>query len=78
MVLLLMRCISLTLWAIGGYPEGIDGPEPRWLKVLLDKGFPPVMVEMLRDSPVGTFSPTTPRVSTAVNPFNEYCVFCVQ
>ena len=36
------------------------------------------MVEMLRDSPVGMFSPTALRVGTAVNLFNEQCVVRVQ
>ena len=75
---LFQHLITLTSWAISGYPEGVDRPDPRWVKVLLDKGFPPAMVEMLRDSPVGAFSPTAPRVGTAVNPFNEQCVVRVQ
>ena len=75
---LFQHLITLTSWAIGGYLDGIDGPELRWAKVLVDKGFPPAMVEMLRDSPVGTFSPTTLRVSTAVNLFDEYYIFRVQ
>ena len=33
---------------------------------------------VLRDSPVGTFSPTTLRISTAMNPFNEQFVIHMQ
>ena len=68
---LFQHLITLTPWAISGYLKGIDQPDPRWVKVLLDKGFPPAMVEMLRDSPDGTFSTRAPRVGTTVNLFNE-------
>ncbi|KAH0825659.1 hypothetical protein J3R83DRAFT_11747 [Lanmaoa asiatica] len=70
--------ICLTSWSMSGYKEGIDRPDPQWVKVLLEKGFPPAMVEMLRDSPVGTFSLKTPRVGTVVNPFDEQCVIRVR
>jgi len=70
--------ISLMSWAISRYLEGIDQPDPWWVKVLLDKGFPPAMVEMLRDFLAGTFSPMTSRVSTTMNLLDEHCVMHVQ
>ncbi|KAI9455555.1 hypothetical protein HD554DRAFT_2178439 [Boletus coccyginus] len=73
-----LRCfqhlISLMSWAISGYSSGLDRTDLEWVKVLLQKGFEPSMVQMLKDSPVGTFSLETPRVGTLVHACNPECL----
>ncbi|KAI9464848.1 hypothetical protein HD554DRAFT_2040569 [Boletus coccyginus] len=65
--------ISLVSWTISRYPEEIDQSNPWWVKVLLDKWFPPAMVKMLRDSLAETFSPITSRAHVPIYIIWDHC-----
>ncbi|KIM63402.1 hypothetical protein SCLCIDRAFT_24294 [Scleroderma citrinum Foug A] len=52
-------------WAMSYFPP-LDQPETGWSHLLLDAGFLPTMVQLLRDSPIGTFSLSPPRLGVVV------------
>ena len=63
---------------MSGYSVGIDSLDPQWAQVLLEKGFDPSMVQMLKESPASTFTPTAPRVGAIVCVNNLDSIICVQ
>ena len=63
---------------MSGYLVGIDSLDPQWTQVLLEKGFNPSMVQMLKESPAGTFTLTAPRVGAIMHVNNLESVICVQ
>ena len=52
-------------WAMSYFPP-LDQPETGWSRLLLDVGFSPTMVQLLRDSPIGMFSLSPPRLGVVV------------
>ena len=64
-----LRCFqhlfTLCSWAMS-YFHPLDQPETGWSRLLLDAGFSPTMVQLLRDSPIGTFSLSPPRLGVVV------------
>ena len=63
---------------MSGYLAGIDGLDPQWAQVLLEKGFDPSTVQMLKESPPSTFTPTMPRVGAIVCVNNLDSIICVK
>ena len=72
-----LRCFQLLFtmcsWAMS-YFTPLDQPETGWSKLLLKKGFSPTTVQMLRDSPIGEFAPSPPRLGVVVPVVNPAAV----
>ena len=75
-----LRCFqhlfTMCSWAMGYFPP-LDQPETGWSCLLLDAGFSPTMVQMLRDLPIGQFSPSPSRLGVVVPVSNHDAVITV-
>jgi len=75
-----LRCFqhlfTMCLWAMVYFPP-LDQPETGWSHLLLDKGFSPTMVQMLRDLPISQFSPSPPRLGVVMPVWNFNAVITV-
>ena len=56
------------------YFNPLDQPETGWSKLFLRKEFLPTMVQMLRNSPIGKFAPSAPRLGVVVPVVNPIAV----
>ena len=75
-----LRCFqhlfTMCSWVMS-YFDPLDQPETGWSKLLLKKGFSPTMVQMLRDSPIGQFAPSPPRLGVIVPVWDSNAVNAV-
>ena len=63
----------MCLWVML-YFNPLDQPETGWSKLFLRKEFLPTMVQMLRNSPIGKFAPSAPRLGVVVPVVNPVAV----